>query len=177
MTLCLWDLQSPASCSLGSLGGMPTVHVPLWRSLMSCVRIKRKLMGNVLLQHEGMPARLLYSKLLEVRFHLFGDPPRINSTVRLLFSALRQSIARNRSILIHLGCSDPGSSSYKGSCQCNPRLCISAEVCPVLYDRRGYTGRRLFSNTSCIWTVGPCFIRDSVCLADAGIELQCTPAV
>ena len=35
---------------------------------MSCVRIKRKVMGNVLLQHEGMPARLLYSKLLEVRF-------------------------------------------------------------------------------------------------------------
>ena len=68
---------------------------------MSCVRIKRKVMGNVLLQHEGMPARLLYSKLLEVRFHLFGDPPRISSTVWLLLSVLRRSIARNHGIVIH----------------------------------------------------------------------------
>ena len=112
MTVCLWDSQSPASRSL-------------WRWVPRCMRnwgrlevcqpytshcggplclvfgLNGKVMGNVLLQHEGMPARLLYSKLLEVRFHLFGDPPRINSTVWLLLSVLRQSIASNHGIVIH----------------------------------------------------------------------------
>ena len=72
MILCLWDSQSPASRSL-------------WRWVPRCMRnwghlevcqpytshcggplclvfgLNCKAMGTVLLQHEGMPARLLYS--------------------------------------------------------------------------------------------------------------------
>ena len=170
-------MGAPFYAELGSLGSMPTVHVPLWRSPMFCFRMKRQGDGECIAATWGNARQVVVLQTSRSTLSSLWRSSTHQQHVWLLPSVLRQSTARNHGIVIHWGCSDPGSSSYKGSCQCNPRLCISAEVCPVLYDRRGYTGRCLFSNTSCIWTRGSCFIRDSVCLADAGIELQCTPAV